>query len=216
MITIGFSTKKIDDDYVTQLQSTCGIKAEIIPFENPGTHSLASAYNIILDQASNDYVVLVHDDLIFKNDWGATIYDLMGRHDEYGIIGVAGTKELHENGIWWEHGQHYGNVYHLKNNQPIPLNMHHPDGDVQEVCVVDALFLALSKNRIVKWFDEDFDSFHFYDISFCVANYLAGVKIGSTAQIPVIHRSCGSPDEVWERYRTIFLNKYINSLPIKV
>ena len=72
MITIGFSSKKVDNNFVEYIRKSCGLqKVEIIPFENPGTHSLSDAYNLILEQSTNDIVVLCHDDIYFEKDnWG--------------------------------------------------------------------------------------------------------------------------------------------------
>ena len=57
MITIGFSTRKINEDYITQLEKSCGSKnVQIIPIENNGEYSLSEVYNKILEQAENDIV----------------------------------------------------------------------------------------------------------------------------------------------------------------
>ena len=75
MITVGFSTRKIDDTFVEMLKKTSGLsKIEIIPFENNGEFSLTEVYNKILDQSSNDIVVLCHDDIYFDSkNWGSKI-----------------------------------------------------------------------------------------------------------------------------------------------
>jgi hypothetical protein len=42
MITIGFSTRKIDENYIAQLEKSCGNKSvQIIPIENNGEFSLS-------------------------------------------------------------------------------------------------------------------------------------------------------------------------------
>ena len=75
MITIGYSTKKIDLEFRDYIEKSCGIKGvEVIPFENPGTHSLSEVYNILLEKSSNDIVILCHDDIYFeKPNWGNKI-----------------------------------------------------------------------------------------------------------------------------------------------
>ena len=48
MITIGFSTRKIDQTFVEMLKKTSGVsKPEVIPFENNGEFSLTEVYNKI-------------------------------------------------------------------------------------------------------------------------------------------------------------------------
>ena len=67
MITVGFSTRKINPSFVDYIKSTVGPKnVEVIPIENDGKYSLTEAYNMILDQAQNDIVILMHDDIYFE------------------------------------------------------------------------------------------------------------------------------------------------------
>ena len=64
MITIGFSTRKIDEDFVNLLKKSSGIpNVEIIPVENNNQFSLTEVYNKILGESKNDIVVLCHDDI---------------------------------------------------------------------------------------------------------------------------------------------------------
>ena len=103
MITIGYSTKKIDPSFKKYIEESCGLdNVEVIAFENPGTHSLTEVYNIILNQSQNDIVVLCHDDIRVKTKkWGQKILDHFNNSD-YGIIGVAGTYNFPKSGRWWE------------------------------------------------------------------------------------------------------------------
>ena len=49
---------KIDENYITQLEKSCGSKnVQIIPIENNGEYSLSEVYNKILEQSENDIVV---------------------------------------------------------------------------------------------------------------------------------------------------------------
>ena len=68
MITIGFSTRHIDNDFIKMLTKTSGVPSpEVIPFENNGEYSLTEIYNRILEQSTNDIVVLCHDDIYFDS-----------------------------------------------------------------------------------------------------------------------------------------------------
>ena len=72
MITIGYSTRKIDQSYVDYIKKTCGNKGvQVIPVENNGEFSLTQVYNKILNEAENDIVVFCHDDLTIETkQWG--------------------------------------------------------------------------------------------------------------------------------------------------
>ena len=75
MITIGFSTRKHNQNYIDYLQKTCMYKnVEIIQKINNGEKSLSEVYNEILEESTNDIVVLCHDDLEFDTkNWGDKI-----------------------------------------------------------------------------------------------------------------------------------------------
>ena len=72
MITIGFSTKSPKPDFINHIKETCGIdNVEIIQKINNGEKSLSVVYNEILNESSNNIVVLCHDDIIFEKKYWA-------------------------------------------------------------------------------------------------------------------------------------------------
>jgi len=220
MITIGFSTREINPDFITHIKNTCGPKnIEVIPFENKGTHSLSEAYNIILEQSSNDIVVLCHDDIeIETKSWGYKLKTLFDKNPEHGIIGLAGSKYMPESARWWEVPQsmygivnhkHEGKKWESKYSKDLKNNL-------EDVIIVDGLFIALDKTKIKKSFDETIDGFHFYDIGFCFNNFIEEVKIGVTTKIRVTHLSIGETNEQWEENRKIFAEKNKSFLPLNI
>ena len=86
-----------------------------------------------------------------------------------------------------------------------------------EVAVVDGVFLACVKSRLGATFDDSIDEFHFYDIDFCVANFLSKkCKIGVTDRISVMHLSLGMTNEQWKANGLKIIEKYKTNLPIRV
>ena len=91
------------------------------------------------------------------------------------------------------------------------------DKDLQEVCVIDGLFMAVHRKRITKVFDENLKRFDYYDISLCLDNFLdCKTKIGVTTNIRVAHNSIGQMREEWYSAREYINNKYKDYYPIKV
>jgi len=220
MITIGFSTKKIDPEFVEYLRKSSGNpKVEIIPFENPGTHSLSEAYNIILEKSSNDIVVLCHDDIYFDTkNWAQKLVKHFKRNPDYGILGVAGSVKIPESGMWWEepvkmrgivNHEHEGKKWESKYSTSI-------GNQIDDVVLVDGLFIAVKKSNIQKTFDEEVKGFHLYDVDFCTRNFIEDVKVGVVYDIRVTHLSIGQTNEQWEENRKIYAEKYKDSLPLKV
>jgi len=159
----------------------------------------------------------MHDDLILETpNMTPKIVKLFEKHPEYGIIGVAGTDKL-TSGRWWDNRDNmYGVVGHIHEGKR-HVN-HYSKGvfnDVlKDVVIVDGLFFVVHKGRIKKGFDEQFEGFHFYDISFCVENFLEGVKIGLTTKVSLTHKSIGVTNIKWEKNKLLFEALYDKKLPL--
>ena len=220
MITVGFSTREVDEKFVDHIKKTCGPKnIEIIPFENKGTHSLTEAYNIILEKSTNDIVVLCHDDIYFdKKGWGNKIVKHFEKNPEYGILGVAGSVELPKSAKWWENpSKMRGIVNHEHEGRKWESKYSNSQGNkLDEVVLVDGLFIGLKKDRIKKPFNEEIKGFHFYDVSFSFENFLENVKIGVMYDVRITHKSIGQTNEEWENNREKISFKYKDSLPKKI
>ena len=219
MITIGYSTRENNPTFIEHLKKTVGPKnVEIIEVVNNGEKSLTKVYNEILNQAKNDIVVLCLDDIKFEDKgWGNKIIKHFTKTN-YGILGVAGTTNMPSSGMWWENRrkmvgvvnhEHLGKKWESKYSTSL-------GNDIEEVVVVDGLFMAIHKQRIKSDFIEDFDNFHFYDISFCFENYMAGVHIGVLYNIKITHSSIGQTNDAWEENKIKFAEKYSDNLPISL
>ena len=215
-LTVGYSTRKIDNNYIDSIKRTIGLKEneyEIIPLENNGLYSLSEAYNIILDKSKSDIVVLMHDDIKIEPNWGKKliVHFNKGTHD---IIGVAGTTNFPKSGMWWENKESMiGIVKHSKDGKTWVNKYSESQGyDIKTVVIVDGLFIAFDKTKIKHKFDEEFKGFHFYDIAFCFPNYLDGINIGVVTDIKITHLSIGQTNQEWEENRKQFVEKYNNQL----
>lgn len=219
-LSVVFSTKKINEDFVKLIKSTSGVhNIEILPYENPGKYSLNEVYNMGLEKASNDVVIFCHDDIRFETkNWGRKMLKNFSKHPDFGIIGVAGTRYLSTTGRWWDDfSKMHGAVYHEKDGNKWLTRYSKDIGTkLTSVVLVDGLFFGVSKKKLVKGFDETIKGFHFYDVEFCFSNYLEGVKIGVCTNVRLTHLSIGQTNEVWEKNRGFFADKYKDRLPVKI
>jgi glycosyltransferase involved in cell wall biosynthesis len=220
MITIGFSTRKIDSGFVELLKKSCGVSnPQIIPIENEGKYSLPEAYNMILEQATNEIVVLCHDDIYFDSkNWGSKILKHFKRSPEYGILGLAGSTQLPESAKWWEdfskmkgivNHEHEGKKWESKYSSSL-------GNQIEDVVLVDGLFIVLNKKNIKQTFNEEIKGFHFYDVDFSYRNFIEDVKIGVIYDVRVTHKSIGQTNEQWEQNRIKFAEKHKDLLPVKI
>lgn len=229
-LKIVFSSRKDGDanqEFIKHVQTTCGYPAHIYHIHNPTGVALTKIYNDMLNSNhdeselndDSDIVIFIHDDIEFlKKGWGAEIVRLFKENKNYGIIGVAGSAQFDEDGAWWNYKKKYGQVLHRSEGKSW-LTAFSPllDKDLQEVCVIDGLFMAINKNRVTQPFDEEFAGFDFYDISYCLSNYLDGkCKIGVTTNIRLAHNSVGALKESWHQNRELLNKKYGKYFPIDV
>ena len=219
MISIFYSTRKSNKKHYGEIKKSCLLKdVEIIEFVNEGTHSLPQAYNKAIEDSKYDILVCMHDDVHLEKGWDKKLLNYFNSSD-YGIIGVAGTTDLKESGMWWE-DKHLmvGNVYHknqkgkwIETKYCEKINNH-----IIPVVCIDGLFMAMKKSKLKENFDERFDGFHFYDIPFCVRNFEKDVEIGVVTDIKIKHDSIGVPNQVWFENRKKFAELYKDSLPLNV
>jgi glycosyltransferase involved in cell wall biosynthesis len=221
MITVGYSTREHNPQFIEYLKKSSGFKKiEVIEKINNGEKSLSQVYNEILEESTTDIVVLCHDDLYFDtSSWFHKIKTHFEKSD-FGILGVAGTSNMSETGRWWETNRRkdmIGIVNHESEGKKWTSKYSDDLGkSIRQTVIVDGLFIALSKSRIKHTFDEEFEGFHFYDIAFCFRNHLEGVKVGVITNIRITHKSIGQTNDQWEDNRNFFVQKYKDNLPNKI
>ncbi len=219
-LTVVFSSKKVNQDFIELVKATSGVhKIEILPYENPGKYSLSEVYNMALKDATNDLIVFCHDDIKFDTrNWGRKVLNHHKKNPDYGIMGVAGTRFMPDSGRWWEDfSKMHGAVYHEHEGKRWLSTYSKDSGNrLQDVILVDGVFFSVNRKNLKHSFDESFTNFHFYDVGLCFPNYLDGVKIGVHSNIRITHLSIGATNDEWEKARKLFVEKYGESLPIKV
>jgi len=222
MITIVCSSINPDSNFKNYVIRSGGLpenKIQFLHYENKGKYGLTELYNKALSEAENEIVIFMHDDIEFKkNNWVNKLIKHFKRNPDYGVIGVAGSKEMPESGKWWETpSKMYGRVYHTQNGKTW-LSEYSEDlgSNLEEVTLVDGVFFSVHTGRIKKKFNEDVKGFHFYDVDFSFSNHLAGVKVGVCTDVKINHMSIGATNEQWDENRKDFVNRYSNVLPRKI
>lgn len=218
-LTIVISSREDGNEkLISNIDKTISCSYDLNFIKNDGV-SLSSVYKQALIDSPNDIILFIHDDIEFLlKGWGKELIRLFESNKDYGIIGVAGSAEFDNNAMWWNYNKKYGQVLH-RNNGKSWLTSFSPllKEDLKEVCVVDGLFIAVDKTRISKNFSGEIDGFNFYDIDFCLSNFLdKKTKIGVTTNIRLAHNSIGKLSENWYINKEIINNKYKDYYPIHV
>ena len=220
MVTVVYCTRETNPTHKEHLIKSSGLHKhiEVIEIINNG-ESLTKAYNRGLNQAKYDIVVFCHDDLTIETkQWGNKLVKLFDKNTEYGIIGVAGSKNMPVSGQWWENrSKMFGRVAHTHEGKTW-LSSYSDDlgQNLEETVIVDGVWFAVDKRRVKKTFNENVEGFHFYDVTFAFENYLEGVKVGVTTLIRINHQSIGMTNEAWEKNRADFSEAFQTHLPANV
>jgi hypothetical protein len=223
-ISVVVCSKKTTEEnkgFIEHIKETCGCDTHVYMIHNPDGISISKIYaDMVTNQEiDTDILVFIHDDIEFlRKGWGKEILRLFNEHEDYGIIGVAGSAQFDENGAWWNYEKKFGQVLHRSEGKSW-LTAFSPllDKDLQEVVVIDGLFMAIHKKRIMENFNRELEGFDFYDIAFCLANHLAGgTKIGVTTNIRLAHNSVGRLKDSWHKNRDIINEKYGQYYPIDI
>ena len=223
-ITVIFCSKKNGEEnkgFIDHIKETCGCDLNVICVHNPDGISISKIYAdmTVKEEIERNIIVYIHDDIEFlRKGWGKEILRLFNENEKYGIIGVAGSAQFDENGAWWNYEKKFGQVLHRWEGKSW-LTAFSPllDKDLQEVAVIDGLFIAIHKKRISENFSREIESFDFYDIHFCLSNLLKKkCKIGVTTNIRVAHNSIGKLKDSWYKNREIINEEFGRKFPIDI
>jgi GT2 family glycosyltransferase len=207
-----------NEKFKTNVSETIGTKNYTIEIiTNYNELSLSKVYNDFLDRGynENDILVFCHSDIQFKTKyWGLRLLKHFNKTN-YGIIGVAGSKFLPKSGIWWENKKSMCGVVEHTDGEKVWANNYSKEIEgVEPVVCVDGLFISIDPAKIKANFFETYEKFHFYDIPFCVSNYMLGVKIGVITDVRILHKSVGKTNEAWENSRKAFIKDFGEYLPL--
>ena len=223
-IAIVLCSKKTNEEikpFIDHIKDTCGCDAHVYFIHNPEGVSLSRIYAdmAVSKDITENVIVFIHDDIEFlRKGWGAEVLRLFNEHEDYGIIGVAGSAQFDQGGAWWNYEKKFGQVLHRAEGKTW-LTTFSPllTKDLQDVVVIDGLFMAVHKERISENFNRDLEGFDFYDIAFCLANYFAGkTKIGVTTNIRLAHNSIGKLKDSWYKNREIINKLYGDKFPLDI
>ena len=211
---VSFVICSVNDDKFSRVGKQIERAMAGTPYEIIGIHdarSLCEGYNRGAARARGELLVFCHDDIeILDRHFRARLTHALAQFD---VVGVAGTVQLSGRAWSWAGHPHL----HGWVGQPVE------DSDPFALCVfglgpvlaggmqaIDGVLMATRRNIYTHLrFDEQrFDGFHFYDLDFSYRAYCAGLKVGVARDLLLFHLSYGSPDAAWHRYAEVFRDKH--------
>ena len=195
--------------YIYHLKVPENMEIEVVPIR--GANSATSAYNMGMKKTDARYKVYMHQDVMIVNPY--MIYEIMDifQNEKIGMIGVAGTKKMPDNGIWWSNDNEvYWKIYQDSILMREISCYDNFSGEYEVVDAIDGVMMVTQYD--VPWREDVFKGWHFYDISQSMEFHKINLEVVVAAQKQVwcLHeQKCNK--EYWEDYdkeRNKFFKEY--------
>lgn len=169
--------------------------------------SLCSGYNAGMEASDAKYKVYLHHDvLIINQDFIFEVLKRFEADDKLGMLGMVGSKIVPKSGIMWETDR-YGSLYETHVHETVKMENYTGEDDV-EAALVDGFLMVTQYD--VRWREDIFDKWDFYDCSQSLEFHRAGYKVKIPYQkSPWCIHDCGFVNlENYESERKKFLEEY--------
>lgn len=234
MISIIICTANPDKiaDIELNIKDTIGIGYELIVINNSKfEYNIFQAYNLGVEKSNFPLLCFMHDDIVYHSkNWGNEVINHFQSPDT-GMIGISGTRYLSPvPSIWWAGGEKYSD----SENGTLCINciqtsIQHPGKNKYskimplnspgiQVAVLDGLWFCIPKKmfRLIRFDDNTFSGFHFYDLDISMQIHDSGYKIFCVYNIIVEHISDSNTDMNWLKACMAFYHKWKNHLPVSI
>lgn len=205
------------------IENTIGIAHEIIIFDNRDKNwAISKVYNHCAEQAKFDFLCFIHEDILFlTNNWGDILTSFADKTKNCGLIGFAGGRYVPRNFVTWgrlnRHNkrEHIIQKYKNENEELIDIN---PDNEqFARTITLDGVFLFVKKSiwENIRFDEEKFNAFHFYDadFSFAVAQHFENYVC---ALIDIKHMSIGTLNMNYCDSIITFRDKWKSKIPMSL
>lgn len=197
--------------YIRSLNVPEGYDVDVLIVKD--ARSMTSGYNEAMAASDAKYKIYLHQDVLirFKN-FLYEVIELFLSDSSIGMIGMVGNTVVPSSGIMWEGdpetriGGIYGDFISSSNDGLL----NQVNGRCQDVVMIDGLLMATQYD--VRWREDMFDGWHFYDGSQSMEFQREGYRV----VIPHMDKPwCFHDNDVqylgedYQKYRQLFLNEYV-------
>ena len=192
--------------FINQLIIPKGCTIDIMKLTNQ--RSITSAYNNAIKASTAKYKVYLHQDTFINNvNFISELIAIFTSDSAIGIIGMIGSKTIPPNGVWWK-GETIGKVYGSPKGRMELMSFSNP-AVLEEVEAVDGLLIATQYD--IPW-NEEFQGWHYYDLSQCAEFRKYGYKVVIPHQDePWVTHDCGKVNvsNGYDENRKLFISTYL-------
>ena len=178
------------------IAETIGIPYEVIKVDNPGKIGICEAYNHGAQKAQYDYLLFLHEDVLFETqNWGLILTQLLSKKS-IGCVGLAGGDYVSSYPLpWWQNKERrFFHLNQISTNEEKKINRL---TEHKNVIFLDGVFIACRRNIFLETrFSDYLQGFHGYDMDFSWRASQTHQNIVSH-EITLTHFSAGHPNIEW-------------------
>lgn len=178
------------------IADTIGIPYEIIKIDNNGIMGICEAYNRGAEKAQYDYLLFLHEDVLFETqNWGLILTQLLSKKS-IGCVGLAGGDYVSTYPLpWWQNKERrFLHLNQISTNEEKKINRL---TEHKNVIFLDGVFIACRRNIFLETrFSDYLQGFHGYDMDFSWRASQTHQNIVSH-EITLTHFSAGHHNIEW-------------------
>ncbi len=227
MISIIICSRKADisQELKDNIAATIGCEYELCVIDNSrNEYNIFTAYNEGVSRAKGNVLCFMHEDVSFHtNAWGDKVSSYIAEHKDIGALGVMGGHYLPKRPCYWleprKESANYiqGGVCEGQYHARRILHQQYKNTRTF-VAALDGVFIAmpaqLFKENKVRWDDQTFSGYHFYDADICMQVHKAGYNVEVVWDVLLEHRNKSVFNQEFIDARQVWFNKWKNFLPI--
>ncbi|WP_053956726.1 glycosyltransferase family protein [Inediibacterium massiliense] len=203
-------------NYINLIKNVEGIQVEKICIDD--ARSMTEAYNRAMERTDAKYKVYMHQDVnILNKNFIYDVINIFKSNINIGMIGMAGSKIIPKSGVYSQSRFKYGNLMHIisPTGKKIYWKFGYFKNDYEKVKCIDGLMMITQYD--IKWREDLFTGWHFYDISQSMEFIKAGydVVVPKMEKVWCVH-NCKRHDHQtykdYDKYREIFIERYMDYL----
>ncbi|SKB95470.1 Glycosyl transferase family 2 [Lachnospiraceae bacterium] len=191
--------------YINRLWIPEGFETDVIGVRE--AHSICEAYNAAMHSSDARYKVYLHHDVFILNqNFIQDVVDSFALDPEVGMLGVIGAVNMPPDAYAFNSWDTGGTL--LFNGQSGGISMYSNEEGLTEVSAIDGMIMIT--NHDLKWREDIFDGWDFYDLSQSMEFWRVGYKVAVPYQKSpwcmhdLAHLGLGK----YDHYRKIFCETY--------